>query len=519
MKIKYILPLASLVFLTSCSVKSNDDFTTLDNSNADTIIDIIEINDLHGYVNKASDSENYDLSNISYYINEKRAKKNNEVVLIGNGDMFEGTAFSNLSQGLSTVKVMNEMGFDMMGIGNHEYSWGLDTILNYFDGNQDNGEANFPLINGNVYKENQRYSEEDKNDIILPYTIVKKGDFKVGILSYIGDIASSISQTKLVDYKIKASLSFFKRQVYDDAKALKEEGCDFIIFNVHGGDTRGLSNYNVNQAICNLKDEESNKYLIDAIINGHTHSKQSEYITREDGYRLPLVQGGCYGNSFGEIQLAINSKEKKITKTKTEVIYVNNLNKNNKEENTKNRIDLEFSKIETILKKTYGNNPYNLSRAALGNLLAKEMRIATSADVSIMNTGGIRTDLDKGVISFEKIYEVYPFENHIICLKALGSELNDWVETQSSYYYMDYTIDPGYDKPFDDDKTYNVVTIDYVYDSTYFASTFHNYTFVSSSNITTPRDYFVSDLENRNEETFNINGQIKVTVKPFGELD
>lgn len=509
-----ISALLGLALLASC----NSEEPTKTNAN-DITLDIIEINDLHGYVNSASEKTDYDLSNINYYINEKRAKNNNEVVLIANGDMFEGTAFSNLSQGLSTLKVMNEMNFDMMGIGNHEFSWGLDTILNYFDGNKDNGEANFPLINGNIYQNNKRYGEENENDIIYPYITVEKAGYKIGIISYIGDVASSISTTKLIDFNIKATANYFKTQMYDDAKKLKDDGCDYIIMNIHGGDSKNIANYNVNKIAADLKDEDTNKYLIDAVINGHTHSKQAGYITREDGYKLPLVQGGSYCNTFGEIELTIDGTTKKITNTKANYLTVDKVKKTDKEENTRSVIETEYAKIETTLQKTYGTNPSSLSRSQLGNLFAKELRKGTSADISIMNTGGIRTTLESGTITFEKIYEVYPFENRIICLTVKGSDLNDWVETQASYYYMDYDIDSNYDAPFDDDTYYKVTTIDYVYDSSYFASTIKNYNYVSSSNILTPRDYFISDLENRNESRFNINGEIKVTVKPFGELE
>lgn len=516
MKFKYLLPIGVLaVTLTACNTNGN---RNLSKEVGDITLDIIEINDLHGYVNNASKNDGYDLSNISYYVNTKRKTKDNEVILIGNGDMFEGTAFSNLSQGLSTVTVMNEMNFDMMGIGNHEFSWGLDTILNYFDGNKSNGEANFPLINGNVYKDDKRYGEEDENDIILPYTTVERAGYKIGILSYIGDVASSISSSKLIEFSIKASNQFFQKQVSADAKALKKEGCDFIIFNVHGGDADNINNYSVNKIVANLKDD-SNNYLIDAVINGHTHSKQAGSIKRDNGADLPLVQGGSYCDSFGEIELVISSKEKKVVKSSSYYVQAKELKKSSKEETVKSVIDTEYEKIQTTLQKSYGNNPKSISRASLGNLFAKEMRKATSSDISIMNTGGIRTELKAGEITFEKIYEVYPFENHIICLNAKGSDLNDWIETQNSYYYMDYVIDSTYDKPFDDDKYYKVSTIDYVYDSSYFKDTIKNYTYVSSSNITTPRDYFISDLENRNESSFNINGEIKVAVKPFGELE
>ena len=431
--------------------------------------------------------------------------------------MFEGTAFSNLSFGMSTLNVMNQMQFDMMGVGNHEYSWGLDSILKFFDNDDTNGEANFPLINGNIYTDSKRYGEDILDDNILPYTIVEKGDFKIGILSYIGDIASSISKSYLETYKIQADETYFRTQIKNDALKLKEAGADFIVFNIHDGDSKSIFNFQTNRIVSELTDSNGN-YLIDAIINGHTHSKQSGIYNRGKS-KVPMVQGGCYCDTFGEMTLVINKQTKKVIDATSNVIYTDSISKYDKEKNVQKVIEEEYNKIIDTVEKTYCYNANEISRQALGNLMAKEIRKATSADISIINTGGIRTVLEQGDITFKKIYEVYPFENHMICFKTKGKYLNDWIENEASYYYMDYDIDSNYDAPFDDEVIYNVTTIDYVYDSTYFTDFFLEYEIISISNKITPRDYLIDDLINRGNQSFNINGEIKVTVKGFGELE
>ena len=506
-KINFLASIILLGILTSC----NQD-KPLNKEEGDITLDIIEINDLHGYVDSASKTSGIDLSNISYYINEKRNKDDNEVVLIANGDMFEGTAFSNLSRGLSTLNVMNEMGFDAMGVGNHEYSWGLNSILQFFDKNEENGEANFPLINGNIYTNGKRNGEENQNDNILPYTIVEKGDYKVGILSYIGDVASSISASYLNGFEIQAKSNFFETQVKEDALKLKEYGADFIVFNIHGGNADSIEDYDVNKTVAGLKDSSGN-YLIDAVINGHTHSRQKGFIERTNDQKLPLVQGGSYCDSFGEIELVIDSKTKTIKDVGSKYIETKTINKDNKDNKSKAVIDTEYNKIKTTVEATYGENPSKVSRANLGILLAKELRIANSADISIMNTGGIRTELPKGTITFNNVYAVYPFENHIIYLKAKGSYINAWLKKypDTSYYYMDYT------GTFEDNETYNIVTIDYVYDSKYFPQIFKDYQYIGANLTITPRDYFLNDLQNRNESKLNINGQVMVDINPFPE--
>ena len=130
-----------------------------------------------------------------------------------------------------------------------------------------------------------------------------------------------------------------------------------------------------------------------------------------------------------------------------------------------------------------------------------------------MNTGGIRTTLPSGTITFNNVYQVYPFENHIIYIKAKGSYINKWLEKypDNSYYYMDY------DGTFDNNETYNIVTIDYVYDSKYFPQIFSEYQYIGANLTITPRDYFMNDLSNRVATSFDINGSIMVDVNPFPE--
>ena len=521
--------LASTFALASCSnaqttaTKTTETETTIPTTSAtktkpqltgETTLDIIEINDLHGYVNSASYSSNagFNLASISYYVDQKRKEDENEVILIANGDMLEGTAFSNMSLGKSTINVMNTMQFDMMGVGNHEFSWGLDSVLTYFDGNKDNGEANFPLVNGNVYAADNlenRYSENNPNDRIKPYTVIERAGLKIGILSYIGDIQSSISSAKLEDFKIKSDRDFFKTQVRQDAMTLKNDfDADFIIFNVHGGDSNKIEKYDINSTVADLKDNNG-KYLIDAIINGHTHSCQEGYIERE-GQRVPLVQGGSYCNYFGEITLNIDLDSRSITYAEAEVIDVKQVKKGNLNEATQLKIDEEYAQIKDVVEKVYCTNSSVVSKDAIGRLMAKDVRVGTSADISIMNTGGIRTELPKGDVSYSTIYGVYPFENQIICVKVKGKYINDWINKNASYYYMDYT------GPFEDETEYNVATIDYVITNQYWAKSVKEYTLVKASKKLTPRDYLIDDLENRGNVPFDVTATVRVTVSPFG---
>ena len=42
------------------------------------------------------------------------------------GDAFQGLPISNSTKGEARAKILNEMGYDAMAVGNHEFDFGLD---------------------------------------------------------------------------------------------------------------------------------------------------------------------------------------------------------------------------------------------------------------------------------------------------------------------------------------------------------------------------------------------------------
>ena len=55
-------------------------------------------------------------------------KEHKNVLLFDCGDISQGTPYYNMFQGEVEVKLMNEMGYEAMTIGNHEFDFGMDNI-------------------------------------------------------------------------------------------------------------------------------------------------------------------------------------------------------------------------------------------------------------------------------------------------------------------------------------------------------------------------------------------------------
>ncbi len=60
----------------------------------------------------------------------------------------------------------------------------------------------------------------------------------------------------------------------------------------------------------------------------------------------------------------------------------------------------------------------------LGNFIADSIREHAKAQVSIINSGGIRAPLDAGPITYESLFRTLPFENTLATLELKGRELS-----------------------------------------------------------------------------------------------
>ena len=419
---------------------------------------ILELNDLHGYITRDDYGKN-GLSNMSYLINQIRDENDlDDTVLIANGDMFQGTAISNISHGLTVIKAMNEMKFDCMTIGNHEFDWKIETVLNYFDGNNENGEANFPLLNSNIFSigSNKLLGIDYRN--IFQSTIVEREGIRVGVIGYIGDVYSSISYEVSKGFEFENNVTQIVREL---AINMKDDGVDIIVVSIHGGNTSGIENYSPNVTLANMS--YNGEYLIDAVINGHTHYKQTGLISRNNGVKMPVVQAGCNGAALGDITLTIDMEKKEVISSKVE-LHASYEVDNNYDPKVEEIITNAKEEYADVLNEIYGVAGETVSRTSdlfnwAGNVLCK----ATGANVSICNTGGIRSngDIIKGEnITIENMYMINPFDNFVKVFEAKGSEIVRFINSNSVFYGLDGVTMSELESS---SKTYKVAIIDYVY--------------------------------------------------------
>lgn len=89
-------------------------------------ITILHTNDMHARAVEQSPAMGF--AKVAGIVNKYRSNNPN-TLLLDAGDAVHGTTFATLVRGESVVKVMNEIGYQAMVPGNHEFNYGSDRLL------------------------------------------------------------------------------------------------------------------------------------------------------------------------------------------------------------------------------------------------------------------------------------------------------------------------------------------------------------------------------------------------------
>ena len=208
------------------------------------------------------------------------------VLLLDSGDIFQGTPYFNLFNGVLEMKLMTEMGYDAATMGNHDFDIGLAGFKNAKQ------YANFPFLCANY-----DFSETILNGETQRYTLFSKGGLKIGVfgigVELMGLVPSDkFAKTKYLDPIITAN---------DLAKELKNKGCDLIICLSHLGydyaDTSKVSDRKLAKLSAH----------IDLILGGHSHTflEKPTIELNQKGQPVVINQVGYAGLYVGRIDIDI----------------------------------------------------------------------------------------------------------------------------------------------------------------------------------------------------------------------
>ena len=411
------------------------------------LLNIYYINDLHGAI--TYESEQMGLARIGNLVMDERSRNPENTLFIGGGDLLQGTLISNYFEGRSTVNALDAIGMDAFVLGNHEFDWGLSTVTRYRNPLYTDDQVDAPILRANVFLD----GTETRPDFIDPYTIVQKGNIKVGIIGVMGyGLESSIAVSKIQGYHF-ASPEYWATFYAEYLRTVEQ--VDIVLVVLHDN---GIST-GFNQTMSQL----SGNQKVDAVFNGHSHSSYSGYLTRTGSTSMPYIQSSSNGKNLGRVRLTLDS-EGNITASSVTNLTASTDSRLNVANAEINSIIASYElQIEPLLTEVIMVSGAYMSQSALSFYMAKLMRVATGSDVAFQNLGGTRAPIMNAQnITGATLYQIFPFDNKIKTTYLTGAQINSFINSSGGAYH-----DIRDDMSFDDSTYYKVATNDYMFDQTY----------------------------------------------------
>ncbi|MDQ0268355.1 metallophosphoesterase [Cytobacillus purgationiresistens] len=293
---------------------------------------ILQTTDLHGNMldynyNLKQPTVEFGLARTASLIKSERRTSPN-TLLFDTGDILEGNALGEYafkSRLLYTGKIhpvfkaMNTLNYDAATVGNHEFNYGLNFLMESLKG------AAFPYINANIYIDDQKVDPTADANMFTPYLIQEKEwvdtsgvkqKVKVGVIGFITPIVAEWDKkyfhNKLIVKNITKTAEHY-------IPIMKEEGADIIIALAHVG-MEADSGLEVKEG--NSVESLSKVKGIDVILFGHTHSlyplKPGDFVENREP---AIVQAGYWGNHLGivDLELMKNKNGWKVNKSTSSV--------------------------------------------------------------------------------------------------------------------------------------------------------------------------------------------------------
>lgn len=373
--------------------------------------------------------------------------QNPNTLLVSAGDMTGASPLVSSSyDDEPTIEVMNAVGVDLNGVGNHEFDHGPSELLrlqyggcNAADHTDAGGScvadsnfsgATFSYLSANV--------DVSTNKTLFPaYAIKTVGGARV---AFIGMTLKSTPT--IVSSAGTAGLTFLDEVDTVNAlvPTLKQQNVDAIVVLVHqGGFQAGTYDDCVSftaSAPAGTKDigaiVDALDPAIDVVASAHTHVAYN--CTRPNG-RI-LTSAASYGRILTQIALTVDTTTHKVTaKRAKNVVVTRDIAPDPAVDALVQRY---VADIAPIAERHVGQISADLTRftgpngeSPLGDVAADAIRAATSADVAFTNIGGLRDSLlykqyyseGDGVVTFEKAQAVMPFKNKVEVLRCTGAQI------------------------------------------------------------------------------------------------
>ncbi|WP_296628753.1 bifunctional 2',3'-cyclic-nucleotide 2'-phosphodiesterase/3'-nucleotidase [Roseovarius sp.] len=432
---------------------------------------ILQTTDVHGhllpfdYYTNQSDRP-WGLARLATLIRRARSEVGAaNCLLFDNGDFLQGTPLTDLTaqpdhgwtEAHPVIAAMNDIGYDAGTLGNHEFNFGLDWLMETL------AQARFPLTCCNVLTRRGATPTEDTS-LLPPYLLLDRQledtdgqtqRLRIGVLGLVPPQILTWDHARLSD-RVEV------RDMVESARAwvpvLHAAGADLVVVLAHSGLDPGPDRpmmENAARALARLPG-------IDALLAGHSHksfpSTDHQGIAGADATRgtlhdTPCVMAGFRGDHLGQLDLTMSHDGTKwrVTGHQSRLLPASSaqpcpalctlldIAHHHTLTLTAREIGQSLSPLHSYLSLVRDDPILHLVNDAQHRALAGILANGPLAQLPLLSacapfkTGGRGgplhfTDIPEGPLRLRHIADLYGFPNTLCGLLVTGAELRDWLE-------------------------------------------------------------------------------------------
>ena len=361
------------------------------------------------------------------------------VSVVSCGDFAQGDVIGTLSEGGSIVKIMNQVGYDVVVFGNHEFDYSFRTMEELAS------QLKATVVSCNLI------NKKTNQTVFEPYKIVEYGSTKV---AYVGVITPETltSSPKIfedidyifqfdaennvegVDFEGDFCADSLYRQVQKHVDAARSQGADMVVVLAHLGDEL------IDKTMPTSVSLIAQTHGIDVVLDGHAHHTIADtLIANNQNQMVHLSSTGSNFKNIGQLTIAPDNT------LSLQLLHVDSLTM--VDDSVKALVDtlknhtLVFGQervgrtpFPLIANDAHGNRIVRKKETNLANFCTDAFRIMLDTDIALINAGGIRDNIAAGDITYNDLLRVFPFNNTVCIATLTGCQLIDVLEFSTRFF-------------------------------------------------------------------------------------
>ena len=352
-------------------------------------------------------------------LRDERLSSTNYVSTVSCGDFASGGFVGSISNGEGIVEIMNQVGYDVVTLGNHELDYGMSQMFSLTEA------LDAPVVCANL---------KNVQTGAHPYPAYHMMRYGKVDVAYIGFTTTTSGTVKsLGDEQGNVLYSFMREDFYRNAQHVineaRKNGADFVIALAHLGDSEKTGGHPNSIGLIN------NTTGLDAVIDGHDHHViEGQFVDDKEGKSVLLTSSGSNFQYVGQLTIHTDGTvQSSLTDIASGAVSVDEDTKqfvNQVIENisSQGNFVIGHSEVDLTIRDADGNRIVRNRESNLGDFCADALRVFTDADIALVNGGAIRTSVSRGEILFNDLYNVMPFGDMIATGTLTGQQLLDVLE-------------------------------------------------------------------------------------------